>query len=70
MQGGVGSIPGRGTKIPHVSRHGQKTNKQKKTTTAMTTAMMLLCDLRQFKLSELQFSNLPRDVSVPFWSRH
>ena len=30
MQGGVGSIPSRGTKIPHVSRHGQKTNKQTK----------------------------------------
>ena len=29
MQGGMGSIPGRGTEIPRVSQHGQKT-KQKK----------------------------------------
>ena len=31
MQGGVGSIPGQGTKIPHVSQHGQKTTTKKKT---------------------------------------
>ena len=28
--GGAGSIPGRGTKIPHASRHGQKRKVQKK----------------------------------------
>ena len=25
--GGVGSIPGKGTKIPHATQHGQKINK-------------------------------------------
>ena len=27
FQGGVGSIPGRGTKIPHATQYGQSTNK-------------------------------------------
>ena len=30
LQGDVGSIPGRGTKIPHAVRRGQKKNKRKK----------------------------------------
>ena len=60
-------IPLVGELRSHVS-HGMAKKQENKTTTAITTAMMLLCDLGQFKLSELQLSHLPRDISVPFWS--
>ena len=39
-EGGTGSIPGRGTKIPPVVQHGQKTSKQIKKTNKIVSTIL------------------------------
>ena len=57
LQGGAASIPGRGTKIPHASRRGQKKKKKKfKTTTKISSVhRTLLHTVGILKISNMWF---------------